>query len=99
VIFIQKLFGVDYNMISPQCSIRIPKELDARLIAYAKQNHVTKTKVMIDALAHYLSRTGNVPLIDRVAEIEQSCCFRSINQEHELVHPNSSKYTISLGRL
>lgn len=71
VIFIQKLFGVDYNMISPQCSIRIPKELDARLIAYAKQNHVTKTKVMIDALAHYLSRTGNVPLIDRVAEIEQ----------------------------
>jgi hypothetical protein len=32
---------------------------------------MTKTRVMIDALAHYLGCGGNVPLVRRVIEIEE----------------------------
>jgi predicted DNA-binding protein len=42
-------------MASPQFSVRLPVELDERLNAYVKQAGTTKTKVMIDALAHYLT--------------------------------------------
>jgi predicted DNA-binding protein len=58
-------------MVSPQFSIRIPSELDERLNDYAKQVGTTKTRVMIDALAHYLGCGGDVPLIRRVIEIEE----------------------------
>ncbi|MFL9458558.1 ribbon-helix-helix protein, CopG family [Scytonema millei] len=58
-------------MVSPQFSVRIPPELDERLNAYAKQAGTTKTKVMIDALAHYLGCADDVPLIRRVLELEE----------------------------
>jgi predicted DNA-binding protein len=58
-------------MVSPQFSIRIPSELDERLNDYAKQVGMTKTRVMIDALAHYLGCGGDVPLVRRVIEIEE----------------------------
>ena len=58
-------------MASPQFSVRIPPELDKRLLVYAKQNGMTKTKVMIDALAHYLGCAEDVPLIRRVIELEE----------------------------
>ncbi|KYC43483.1 hypothetical protein WA1_10480 [Scytonema hofmannii PCC 7110] len=56
---------------SPQFSVRIPPELDERLNAYAKQAGTTKTKVIIDALAHYLGCADDVPLIRRVLELEE----------------------------
>ncbi|MDZ8264409.1 hypothetical protein [Nostoc sp. ChiQUE01b] len=58
-------------MTSPQFSIRIPSELEQRLMGYAKQNGMTKTKVMIDALAHYLGCAEDVPLTRRVSELEK----------------------------
>lgn len=58
-------------MASPQFSVRLPVELDERLNDYAKQAGTTKTKVMIDALAHYLGCGGDVPLIRRVIDIEE----------------------------
>lgn len=58
-------------MASPQFCIRIPKELDERLVDYAKHNRTTKTKVMIDALAYYLGATEDVPLSQRMVELEE----------------------------
>ena len=58
-------------MASPQFSVRLPVELDERLNAYVKQVGTTKTKVMIDALAHYLGCADDVPLIHRVLELEE----------------------------
>lgn len=58
-------------MTSPQFSIRIPPELEQRLMGYAKQNGMTKTKVMIHALAHYLGCAEGVPLTRRVSELEE----------------------------
>ncbi|MBD2358886.1 hypothetical protein H6G41_30540 [Tolypothrix sp. FACHB-123] len=58
-------------MTSPQFSIRIPPKLEQRLMGYAKQNGMTKTKVMIDALAHYLGCAEDVPLTRRVSELEE----------------------------
>ena len=58
-------------MASPQFSVRIPSELDERLNAYVKQAGTTKTKVMLDALAHYLGCADDVPLIRRVIQMEE----------------------------
>jgi predicted DNA-binding protein len=57
-------------MASLQFSIRLPLKLDERLNAYAQQAGTTKTKVMLDALAHYLGCANDVPLIRRVMELE-----------------------------
>ncbi len=58
-------------MASSQFCVRIPSELDELLVAYAKQNGTTKTKVMVDALAHYLGFSDRVPLIHRMVELEE----------------------------
>lgn len=58
-------------MASLQFSIRLPLKLDERLNAYAQQAGTTKTKVMLDALAHYLGCADDVPLTRRVFEIEE----------------------------
>ncbi|MDR9900516.1 hypothetical protein G7B40_039125 [Aetokthonos hydrillicola Thurmond2011] len=58
-------------MASLQFSIRLPEKLDQRLNAYAQQTGTTKTRVMIDALAHYLGCADDVPLTRRVFEIEE----------------------------
>jgi predicted DNA-binding protein len=58
-------------MASLQFSIRLPEKLDERLNAYAQETGTTKTRVMIDALAHYLGCADDVPLVRRVFEIEE----------------------------
>ena len=58
-------------MVSPQFSVRLPKELDERLNTYVKVAGTTKTKVMLDALAYYLGCTDDVPLVRRVIEMEE----------------------------
>ncbi|MUG95538.1 toxin-antitoxin system HicB family antitoxin [Scytonema sp. UIC 10036] len=58
-------------MASPQFCVRIPPELEERLVAYAKQSGISKTKVMVDALAYYLGCADDVPLIRRVLELEE----------------------------
>jgi predicted DNA-binding protein len=58
-------------MASLQFSIRLPEKLDERLNAYAQETGTTKTRVMIDALAHYLGCADDVPLIRRVMELEE----------------------------
>ncbi len=58
-------------MASLQFSIRLPVKLDKQLNAYAQETGTTKTRVMIDALAHYLGCADDVPLTRRVFEIEE----------------------------
>lgn len=58
-------------MNSPQFSIRIPPELEQTLMGYAKQNSMTKTRVIVDALAHYLGCAKEVPLTRRMSELEE----------------------------
>ena len=41
-------------MSSQQFSVRISPELNLNVKEFAKENNVTKTKVMIEALKHYL---------------------------------------------
>ena len=60
-----------FAMASPQFSVRIPPKLDERLKAYAAKNGTTKTEVMISALARYLGCESEVPLSQRVVELEE----------------------------
>ncbi len=68
-------------MASLQFSIRLPEKLDERLNAYAQQTGTTKTRVMIDALAHYLGCADDVPLIRRVFELEERMAALEVKSE------------------
>jgi predicted DNA-binding protein len=68
-------------MASLQFSIRLPEKLDERLNAYAQQTGTTKTRVMIDALAHYLGCANDVPLTRRVFKIEERVTALEVQAE------------------
>ena len=55
----------------PQFSIRIPPTLDKQVKEFAKNNNITKTKVMIDALNYYLGCIEERPLNQQLAEIKE----------------------------
>lgn len=57
-------------MSSQQFSVRIPPELDLKVKEFAKENNVTKTKVMIDALKQYLGCMKETSLNQEIAEIK-----------------------------
>lgn len=58
-------------MSTPQFSVRIPTTLDERVKQFAKDNKVTKTKVMIDALNHYLGCMEEISLNEELNEIKE----------------------------
>ncbi|MEM6403686.1 MAG: hypothetical protein AAF757_26255 [Cyanobacteria bacterium P01_D01_bin.116] len=58
-------------MSSPQFSVRIPSTLDERVKEFAKINNTTKSKVMIDALNHYLGCVENISLNYELHEIKE----------------------------
>lgn len=58
-------------MSSPQFSVRIPLTLDKRVKQFAKENNVTKSKVMVDALNHYLGYMEKIPLNQQLHEIKE----------------------------
>ncbi len=53
-----------------QLGIRIPSSLNQRLTAFMEQTSMSKTEVVINALASYLGCTEEVPLNERVASLE-----------------------------
>lgn len=55
----------------PQFSIRIPSTLDKKVKEFAKRNNITKTKVMIDALNHYLGSVERTYLNQELHEIKE----------------------------
>ncbi|MGB6300816.1 MAG: hypothetical protein WBF90_32220 [Rivularia sp. (in: cyanobacteria)] len=58
-------------MPSQQFSVRISSTLDKRIKEFAKVHNITKTKIMIDALNHYLGCVEKVPLNQELNEIKQ----------------------------
>ncbi len=53
-----------------QLGIRIPSSLNQRLTAFMEQTSMSKTEVVVSALASYLGCTEEVPLNERVASLE-----------------------------
>ncbi len=50
--------------------IRIPPKLHKRLEVYIAETHLTKTEVILNALAQYLDANEEIPLSQRVAALE-----------------------------
>lgn len=50
--------------------IRIPTNLHKRLESYIAETHLTKTEVILNALAQYLDVSEEIPLLQRVAALE-----------------------------
>ncbi len=58
-------------MSSIQVGVRVPPHLHERLASHAESANTSKSEVIVSALAHYLGCTEDVPLSQRVAEIER----------------------------
>ncbi|NJO64733.1 MAG: toxin-antitoxin system HicB family antitoxin [Richelia sp. RM2_1_2] len=58
-------------MSPPQFNVRIPSSLDKQVKLFAKANNVSKNKVMIDALNHYLGCMEKISLNQQLAEIKE----------------------------
>lgn len=58
-------------MSSPQFSVRIPSTLNEQVIEFAEANNITKSKVMIDALKHYLGCMEGISLNEKLDEIRE----------------------------
>ncbi len=57
-------------MARPQIVIRIPPKIFEQLNTYIEQTGVSKTDVVLGALANYLGCAENLPLSQRVAQLE-----------------------------
>ena len=58
------------TMSKPQLAVRIPPELLKELNSYIEKTHTSKTDVVVSAIAQYLGCPENVPLTQRMAELE-----------------------------
>lgn len=58
-------------MSSPQFSVRIPSTLNEQVKEFAEANNITKSKVMIDALKHYLGCMEGISLNQELHEIRK----------------------------
>lgn len=55
----------------PQIAIRMPQTLFNELNQYVEKTGTSKTDVVVSAIAEYLGCADNVPLSQRVAELER----------------------------
>ncbi len=55
----------------PQIAVRIPPSLLAELNQYVERTGTSKTDVVVSAIAQYLGCAENVPLSQRMAEVER----------------------------
>ena len=55
----------------PQIAIRMPPSLLEKLNSYVEKIGTSKTEVVVSAIAKYLDCSEDVPLSQRVAEIER----------------------------
>ncbi len=58
-------------MSKPQIAIRMPPDLLAELNNYVEKVGTSKTDVVVSAIAQYLGCAENVPLSQRMAEVEK----------------------------
>ena len=57
-------------MSSVSVGVRIPSNLYEKLLVHTSKVHASKSEVIISALAHYLESTEDLPLSERVADLE-----------------------------
>ena len=57
-------------MATQQLNLKVPVSIYQRLDEYVERTGVTKTEVVVNALAQYLGCEENVALLQRVAHIE-----------------------------
>ena len=55
----------------PQIAVRMPQTLFDELSSYVEKTGTSKTDVVVSAIAEYLGCADNVPLSQRVAELER----------------------------
>jgi len=58
-------------MAKPTIGIRLPPSLMDKLNQYVKRTGVSKTEVMVGALAHYLDCPESIPLSQRMIDMER----------------------------
>ncbi len=58
-------------MAKPQIAIRMPPDLLAELNRYVEEVGTSKTDVVVSAIAQYLGCAKDIPLSQRIAEIER----------------------------
>ena len=54
-----------------QLAVRIPRFLHEKLNSYIDRTGASKTEVVVGALAHYLGCVEDLPLSQKVSELEQ----------------------------
>lgn len=57
-------------MRKPQIAVRVPPSLFEQLNQYVVKTGTSKTDVVVNAIAEYLGCADNVPLSQRMAELE-----------------------------
>lgn len=60
-----------YPVNTSQLGVRIPSHLNDQLKSYVAQTGISKTEVVISALASYLGCAEDIPLTERVASLEE----------------------------
>ena len=55
----------------PQITVRITADLLKTLNEYAEESGTSRTDVVISAIAQYLGRPDNTPVMQRIAELER----------------------------
>ncbi|MDJ0576347.1 MAG: ribbon-helix-helix protein, CopG family [Xenococcaceae cyanobacterium MO_234.B1] len=71
-------------MTKPQITVRLSPSLLAELNHYVEKSGTSKTDVVVSAIAQYLGCADDVPLTQRIAELEMR-----VNQLEALVKPAS----------
>ncbi len=71
-------------MIKPQITVRLSPSLLSELNHYVENTGTSKTDVVVSAIAQYLGCADNVPLTQRMAELEMR-----VNQLEALMKPAS----------
>ncbi len=72
-------------MAKSQIAVIIPPSLLEKLNSYVKRTHTSKTEIVIGALVRYLDCVEDLPLSQRVAELEAK-----VEELQALVKPYSS---------
>ncbi|MEH1904029.1 MAG: DNA-binding domain-containing protein [Nostoc sp.] len=65
--------------------VQIPSSLYEKLLAHTSKVNVSKSEVVISALANYLGTTENVPLSQKVADLEVKV-GRTTSFGQEIIH-------------
>ena len=58
-------------MKNPQITVRITEDLLQTLNQYVQESGTSRTDVVISAIAQYLGRPDNRPVMQRIAELER----------------------------